>query len=512
MHFKPLLFVLLSIAALAAPTATRAADDVPTLIHFQARLALANGLPLRGPNTIEVAIYANETGGSPLWSEEIAIVADEGEVNALLGGVVPMPADLFDCGGDRWLGLTVAPDAEMMPRIQLTSIHHALRAAAACSADDVLGRDITPNRVTINGIDVIDEFGNWIGPATNLVGPRGPAGPQGPLGPQGPEGLEGGVGPLGDEGPQGEAGPQGPVGEVGPQGLPGLEGPAGPTGEVGAAGAQGPTGTQGPIGVEGDLGETGPQGPAGPAGPDGTEQGPVGLAGPVGAIGDAGPSGAPGPQGIAGLQGPEGPQGPQGEVGATGPSGPIGPVGDAGPIGPQGPIGEAGDAGADGNAGPVGPIGDAGPQGPTGATGPIGAQGPLGPQGPTGASGRHAEFEDAALGNGINAVDVTRDLVATVDVPVGSTLGSMTLRGENNTVTYSVAKVDLTTGTITVLGAGTVGAALDFTDYAATINDYLMIRVNVADGSDTLYGATLNNAGGTPVMRVVPSQFLANDG
>ena len=97
-------------------------------------------------------------------------------------------------------------------------------------------------------------------------------------------------------------------------------------------------------------------------------------------------------------------------------------------------------------------------------------------------------------------------------VASGSTVGSMILYGDDNTVTYSVYSVDLTTGTPTLLGSGTVGTSLDFVDYTATLNDYLLVRVDVADPTgDTIFGGVLDDAGGTPSLRLSPDRFLVND-
>ena len=70
----------------------------------------------------------------------------------------------------------------------------------------------------------IDENGNWLGSATNLVGPQGPQGPQGDTGPQGPAGTDGAQGPQGDKGDTGSTGPQGPTGPTGPAGPAGTDG------------------------------------------------------------------------------------------------------------------------------------------------------------------------------------------------------------------------------------------------------------------------------------------------
>ena len=152
-----------------------------------------------------------------------------------------------------YLGVTVAGDSEMSPRLVLNSTPYALRSEVARRAESLEG-PVDASEVAVNGVPVIDAAGNWIGSPTGLVGPVGPQGPQGVAGPSGPAGPEG---PSGPQGPAGLTGPQGPVGLTGPQG------PSGPTGPQGPDGPEGPTGPQGPTGPTGSVGPIGPQGPAG---------------------------------------------------------------------------------------------------------------------------------------------------------------------------------------------------------------------------------------------------------
>ena len=216
--------------------------------------------------------------------------------------------------------------------------------------------------VKINGTDVINIKGDWVGNPTGLTGPTGPAGPTGP---KGSTGNTGGTGPAGPQGPIGLTGAAGGTGPAGPKGSTGSTGPTGP------AGAKGSTGAAGADGNNGATGPAGPRGLTGAAGSNGEDggTGPAGPAGPKGSTGSTGPAGA------AGGTGPQGPAGPKGSTGSTG---------STGPAGPQGPQGLKGNTGNTGGTGPQGP---AGPTGPTGAKGSTGAQGPAGPAGADGADG-----------------------------------------------------------------------------------------------------------------------------
>ena len=268
-------------ASLAVPAVLFAASvalaAVPSTLTEQGRVFDAAGAPLAGTVPIRFAVYASPTGGAPLWSETQTLTLDEGYFSAQIGTVTAMPPALWD-GSTRYVGVQVGTDPEMSPRQATASVPYALVAGDATG-------DIHPTTITVDGQLVIDANGNWVGPATGLVGPTGPAGPQGTAGATGPQGLQGAVGPTGPQGLQGTAGAAGPAGAVGP---------TGPQGAQGAQGAVGPTGPQGSQGVAGPAGPAGPQGTAGPQGPQGAQgvQGPTGATGPQGPAGGGGGGGA----------------------------------------------------------------------------------------------------------------------------------------------------------------------------------------------------------------------------
>jgi len=132
--------------------------------------------------------------------------------------------------------------------------------------------------------EVINSSGEWIGPATGLVGETGATGSQGYTGSQGftgsqgytgSQGIQGYAGSQGDTGFTGSKGDQGDIGYTGSQGIQGdigFTGSQGDTGFTGSRGATGFTGSQGDIGYtgsQGDIGYTGSQGYIGSGGTTG---------------------------------------------------------------------------------------------------------------------------------------------------------------------------------------------------------------------------------------------------
>lgn len=225
---------------------------VPSLLTEQGRLFDSSGNPQSGQLSFVFSVYDAETGGTALWTETQNLTLDSGYFSARLGDVTPIPASVFD-GNARYLGVKVGTDAEMSPRQSIVSVPYALLANNAVG-------DITPSSISVNGTLVIDNNGEWVGPAAGLVGPTGP---------QGPAGADGTVGATGPAGATGPTGPTGPMGMMGPVGAIGPIGPTGPTGAIGPTGPTGPAGAVGPTGPAGATGATGADGATGPAGTTG---------------------------------------------------------------------------------------------------------------------------------------------------------------------------------------------------------------------------------------------------
>jgi hypothetical protein len=118
----------------AAPTAT-----VPRVVRLSGVFQPANGYPAAPVEMVTFAIYADETGGLPLWQETQNVVIDRrGQYTVLLGATTPdgLPLEVFASAEARWLAMHVErPGENDPPRVRLTSVPYALRASDA----DTLG-------------------------------------------------------------------------------------------------------------------------------------------------------------------------------------------------------------------------------------------------------------------------------------------------------------------------------------------------------------------------------------
>jgi hypothetical protein len=129
------LMISLGLLAPALILAISAAGAAPNLVNYQGVLTDADGFPISGTVDLEFAIYADSSQASPdLWNEEHADVAIEnGLFNVILGSDTSFPQDLFD-GNERWLGVIVDGEPEILPRMRFTSVPWALHSAVADTA------------------------------------------------------------------------------------------------------------------------------------------------------------------------------------------------------------------------------------------------------------------------------------------------------------------------------------------------------------------------------------------
>jgi trimeric autotransporter adhesin len=110
-------------------------NSVPRLVQFNGILKDGAARVVSGPASVTFAIYADQEGGTAIWSETQNVLADSnGHFSALLGTATSggFPAELFGTGESRWLGVAVARQAEM-PRALLASVPYALKAGDAQS-------------------------------------------------------------------------------------------------------------------------------------------------------------------------------------------------------------------------------------------------------------------------------------------------------------------------------------------------------------------------------------------
>lgn len=100
---------------------------VPRVLNYQGRFTDKNDNPISGNYLVTFRLYDVVSEGQPLWEEGHILGVANGVFNALLGSIKPLDID-FD--RDLWLGVEIASDGEMSPRIKLASSAYAMNAQA----------------------------------------------------------------------------------------------------------------------------------------------------------------------------------------------------------------------------------------------------------------------------------------------------------------------------------------------------------------------------------------------
>ncbi len=130
--------------------------EVPRLINYQGRLTDNTGTSVSdGPYLVKFNIYGSESGNDSLWSSGFRIInTNDGLFFYQLGSAEMLPDDIFS-GAERWLGIRVGTDAEICPRIRLTSTpysYQTLRSDTSAYATDIADNIVTENKIADNAI------------------------------------------------------------------------------------------------------------------------------------------------------------------------------------------------------------------------------------------------------------------------------------------------------------------------------------------------------------------------
>ncbi|RJQ40656.1 MAG: hypothetical protein C4555_01250 [Dehalococcoidia bacterium] len=127
--------VLFRIAMLVVVLSTATAlGAIPRMINYQGILTDADGVALEGAHDLTFRVYADSLSGGAIWAEtHQGVVLSRGLFGVILGGVSPISDALF-ASPSLWLGITLDTQPETMPRMRLTSVPWAMKAAVADSA------------------------------------------------------------------------------------------------------------------------------------------------------------------------------------------------------------------------------------------------------------------------------------------------------------------------------------------------------------------------------------------
>jgi len=152
---------LLSLALTVSGTAVA----TPMEVAQQGRIFGPQG-PLDGPHDVVFAIYTTPDGIDPVWTEEASLEFTAGFYATQLGDTPDNPLDDVVFSGDvMYLDISIDGSAPLAPRQAIGSVPYAIRAEVATRLE---GGKVDASSVDVNGAQVIDDQGNWVGPTPTI--------------------------------------------------------------------------------------------------------------------------------------------------------------------------------------------------------------------------------------------------------------------------------------------------------------------------------------------------------
>jgi len=110
--------------------------QVPQIINYQALLLdPATGQPVsNGTYAIVFSIYDVPGGGIAIWEEAHAVETKNGLYSVMLGSINPLEPPILS-GSEKYLGIKVGSDPEMIPRKQMVSVAYSILSEDAAKLE-----------------------------------------------------------------------------------------------------------------------------------------------------------------------------------------------------------------------------------------------------------------------------------------------------------------------------------------------------------------------------------------
>ncbi len=142
-----------------SPFALTALNRPNRYLSFQGRLTNQFGNPITTATGVVFKLYDNSSGGSTLWNSGSCSVSPDidGVFSILLGNGcgTELTSSVFSDNAAVWLGVTVAADAEAIPRVQIATVAYALNS-------ETLQGYPASSSATINTVPVLNNSGQMV--------------------------------------------------------------------------------------------------------------------------------------------------------------------------------------------------------------------------------------------------------------------------------------------------------------------------------------------------------------
>jgi hypothetical protein len=121
--------------------------QIPHTLSYQGILADTAGIPKPdGAYNFTFRLYNVSSGGTAIWSETQLAAVKHGLFSTILGSVTAVP-DSVKFDQQYWLGIQVASDPELLPRMRLSSVGSSINSVRADTAQNVPDNSITSGKI-----------------------------------------------------------------------------------------------------------------------------------------------------------------------------------------------------------------------------------------------------------------------------------------------------------------------------------------------------------------------------
>jgi len=116
--------------------------NVPQLINYQGFLMDPGTDQSVADATYSMtfSLYDAASGGSPVWAESQSVQTQNGLYDVLLGSTTPLTPTIFS-GSEKFLGIQVGSDPEMIPRKRIVSVAYAITCSEVLGTSNVFPSD-----------------------------------------------------------------------------------------------------------------------------------------------------------------------------------------------------------------------------------------------------------------------------------------------------------------------------------------------------------------------------------
>lgn len=160
---------------LSVVMAAGACYALPSQVNYQGRLMDTNGVPVNGSISVSVSIYTTDTGGVPVWDQDVGSVSVTNGLYSFEFGDEDM-ADVLT-NANCWLELMV-DSGILSPRQRLVSVPFAFSSQAAEVAQTALNAQTSQVAAVANSLE--PSYATAVAVPTGTVlpfaGPSAPAG------------------------------------------------------------------------------------------------------------------------------------------------------------------------------------------------------------------------------------------------------------------------------------------------------------------------------------------------